>query len=158
MAWYSLGLLALISFALAAVSYGLDRRRSDLLGAACILALTWPLTDLVGKILSPPQSMLLGPMVDLCFATGLGLALRQKFEWWKLALVTLLAIQAVMHIAYQANSDHPEALLPYLIELNTAYGLQLCLVGLMGGRDVVLHYCRPGRGHAGDQLGHKGLG
>lgn len=158
MAWFSLGLLALISFALSAWAYGLDRSRSDLLGTSLVLALTWPLTDLVGRVLSPPYSMLLGPVMDLAFVAGLILAQKQKPEKWKLALITLLAFQALMHVAYQASSNHPQALESYIAELNVAYAVQLILVAFTGARDVFLYHRRRARGFSDYQPGHKGLG
>lgn len=148
MAWYALGVFAVVTLGLACLAHGLTRDRSDLLGAALVLALTWPLTMVVSQVCTPPQSMLLNPILDLGFASGLGLAIRSRWEAWKLILLLILGVQAVFHVAYQAASAAPWALLPYIIELNLTYGLMLVIVAGMGARDVVLHTYRHWRGSA----------
>ena len=146
MAWYALGVLAVFTLSLACLAHGLTRDRADLLGAALVLAVTWPLTMVVSQVCTPPQSMLLNPILDLAFASGLGLAVRARWEVWKMILLLIIGVQAFMHVAYQAASAAPWALLPYIIELNITYGLMLVIVAGVGGRDVVLHLDRHRRG------------
>jgi hypothetical protein len=146
MAWYALGVFAAIMLGLACLAHGLTRDRSDLLGAALVLALTWPLTMVVSQVCTPPQSMLLGPVLDLGLASALALAARARWEVWKMYLLWILGFQSFTHVAYQAASDAPWALLIYIIELNITYGLMLAIVAGIGGRDVVLYIHRHGLG------------
>lgn len=157
MAWYALGVFAAFTLGLAALAQRLNRDRSDLLGAAMVLALTWPLTMVVSQVFTPPQSMLLGPILDLAFASGLGIAIRARYENWKMALLAILCVQAFAHVFYHAASSAPWALLPYLIELNITYGLMLAIVAAVGGRDVVLFAGRYGGRSGGSEHRPAGL-
>jgi hypothetical protein len=101
--------------------------------------------------------MLLGPILDLAFASGLGIAIRARYENWKMALLAILCVQAFAHVFYHAASSAPWALLPYLIELNITYGLMLAIVAAVGGRDVVLFAGRYGGRSGGSEHRPAGL-
>ena len=142
--WLSLGAFAVFSLAVAALSYATTKARADLLGAAFMLFLTWPLTLMVNLVLDPPQSMLIGPVLDAAFAAALLASVRHHYQAWKLVLLGLLVLQAFFHVIYQSASASEWALYPYIVELNITYALQLACVSITGGRDVVLHYRRYG--------------
>jgi hypothetical protein len=143
MVWYALGLAALISFGLACAAYRLSGARADLLSASLFLLTLWPMTGLITALISPPISMLLGPVMDALFASALLVSIRGRPEKWKLAILLILGFQAGLHVAYQANSAASWAIRPYIIELNISYGAQLFIIAAAGVRDVVLYLNRP---------------
>lgn len=138
--WILIGLMAVAALSLATWADIISNTRSDLLSAGFILFLSWPLASVVDLIFTPPESMLIAPITDALFVSWLLYSLRRQYEAWKVMLIGLVATQAFLHVAYQVGHYQPHMLYFYVVALNSTYALQLLVVGIVGGRNVLSHY------------------
>lgn len=138
--WLALGVLASATLVVAWWSSRLKSRHDDLVGAALVLFMAWPLTTLCDHLLPAPQRMLLGPVYDALFATALWHSIRAEYRSWKLYLMSILVIQVFAHVTYQTSFNQAGALYRYRVEGNITYAAQLLCIFIMGARDVVVYF------------------
>lgn len=120
----------------------LTRQKADAVGLAGMLVLVWLFERTLRIWYSPPEA--LQPYAAVDFICGL-VALRSWWkggrEWWKMALVSMFALQLCGHAAYWAtyiqDPTDKYALRVYMIYLNLTYLVELMLVSVGGVRSAV---------------------
>ncbi|RAK68834.1 hypothetical protein [Phenylobacterium kunshanense] len=126
------------------IPFGLSwaTRRLDAQVMATMLLIGWCFGRIMGVFLSPPQSMQLYPLIDLCFGVFAFLSWRRDPRLWKLGLVGLLLAQSAGHaafwLAYGDTLPPREAyavIIRYMVANNAIFAAQLLLVAWAGGVD-----------------------
>jgi hypothetical protein len=129
------GLAAALTFVFV---MAVDRhKRPAVLGASAFMLLTWCVAVIASVFGEPPDSMLWGQVCDGFLVVFLLGSMRYERARWKIGVLSLLAIQAVVNFTYQVVWQHPAAFNTHVLILNLTFFAQLACVLSPGVRDVV---------------------
>lgn len=140
--WIGLGLLAIITLLVSCLVQILSGDRHDLMAAALLLAMVWPLTQCLDHTVTVATSIGVAAVFDVLFAGALLWSMRCSYQSWKFGLLLLFGVQAMVHLSYSLALTARDDLGPYTAGLNVTYGLQLLWVlgaGLIDGYDHFKH-------------------
>ena len=131
----STGLAAGLTFAFV---MAVDRyKRPAALGASAFMLLTWCVAVIAAVFGEPPDSMLWGQVCDGFLTVFLLGSMGHDRARWKIGVLSLLAIQAVVNFTYQVAWQHPAAFNTHVLILNLTFLAQLACVLSPGVRDVI---------------------
>lgn len=129
----------------------LGTRKTDALGLSAVLLLTWCFGRVTSALYSPPESMALYPLVDAMCAITAFAAWRTRPAPWKFILGSLFVLQCALHFAFWIAWPMSGSLYRYVVANNILFALELVIVSVPGGRDVVA------RAAGGRVFGGRGL-
>lgn len=150
----SLGVAAL---GVAALNLATNRhgRHPDAVGASLALLGTWAIAMFSNAWLSPPESKLLNPVIDLSLALWITWAWSTRPRVWKLLLLGLLVLQSLSHVAFWVEPRAPGVLMRYSAGLDFTFFAELLVASWPGGERAwiwAVRALRPGS-HSGRQVG-----
>lgn len=153
----ALGLSAVAVLVFTMLTNRPHERHPDAVGAALAQVGVWSAAMGSQALLSPPDSMMIGPVVDAMLAVWMAYAWFTHRERWKLVFLAFLGVEALAHVVFQTEYRGEGVLYRYVLVLNLSFLAQLACVATPGAAYVADRIGRALRDYR-DQMPHVGMG